>query len=185
MRGRHPAELDLAWLSDAENRDALAEHMKWCSSCRRVLADYDWLQGELAEALDAQAEVAPVAAPDWDEVRRRLKGSRERLPERRLLVAASVALIACVMLVAPAVLGREVQAQTVLAGELQIAPQPVIGSDTGVDTDVGGSSPAMTPGDTMMPAGKAAFKDTVVLEHREGTVSLPFAPPPTPPEQEG
>jgi len=168
MTGKHPGELDLARLSDSEAGEDLSEHLRWCSSCRRILADYDWLQEEIAEALNARAEAAPVAGPDWESVHKRLRSSRERVSDRRLLVAVSAALIACVMLVAPSLLGREVQAQTRIAAELSAVPQPVMASSADANAQPGSLFTVTTHADTVMAAS--------------GTVSLPFVPPPTPPD---
>jgi len=163
MKGKHPGELDLARLSDAQGREDLDEHLRWCSPCRRTLADYDWLQQELTAALDAEAAAAPVAAPDWDGVRKQLRESRPYPAERRFVVAAGVGLMALVMFVAPSALGSGVQAQTNPLAGVSEAPAPIVA----VDTDAG-----------------AALTLTTTPVDGERQVSLPFVPPPTPPEPE-
>lgn len=165
MKENHPRELDLARLSDGQEGGDLAVHLRWCSSCRRILADYDWLQGELRATLDAKAAAAPIPEPDWSEVRGRISSPERQASGRCPLVAAGAALIACVMLVAPAVLGRGVQAQTPGAGTLVEAPAPVMAPRLEPD---GGTSSSLT----MTP-----------VDH-EPRASLPFVPPPTPPETE-
>jgi hypothetical protein len=165
MKRNHPGELELAWLSDDEDRERLMEHVRWCSSCHRILTDYEWLQGEIVAALDAEAANAPVAAPNWAGVRGRLECGRERAMEKRGLVAVGVALMMCVMLVTPAALGRGVEAQTVTSGGVSTVPVP----------DVALGADLVTEPATMLPA---------TSRHRAGAVSLPFVPPPTPPDPE-
>jgi len=166
MKEKHPSELDLARLSDGENGDELADHVRWCSSCRRILADYDWLQGELAAALDAKSAAAPIADPDWEGVRSCLSNPERDASNRLLLVAAGASLIAFVMLAAPATVGRRVQAQTTPGGAVSEAPSPVLAPRVGAATE-------------------AALSLTMTPVDRERVVSLPFVPPPTPPEPTG
>lgn len=165
MGEEHPRELELARRSDGgSGDDPLTEHLRWCSGCRRVLADHEWLQGEIATALDAEAAAAPVPSSDWDGVRRRLRRPERQPAQRGALVAAGVALIACVMLVAPSALGRHAHAQGMSAGRVSIAPAPVIVPSAGTGMG-GGASLRLSPAD------------------RAVRVSLPFVPPPTPPER--
>lgn len=165
MKQQHPDEIELASLSDGEARRGLEEHLRWCASCRRILTDYDWLQRELTGALNAEAAAAPVARPDWGSVRRRLREPRACQSDRRLVIATGVALIAFVMLVAPLLLGRGVPVQAMTIGGLSEAPAPVIAPASGGD-------------------GGAELGLTITPGNGERRVSLPFVPPPTPPEPE-
>jgi hypothetical protein len=163
MNGKHLEELALARLSDGGVAEDLAEHARWCPSCRRIAADYDWLRGEVKAALVDEAAAVHVPGPDWEGVSRRLKQPQTQAAHRLPLVAATAVLIVCVMCAAPPLLGRRVQAQPMAASVLSGVPEPVAAADT-----------ESAPTDERSLAGRGAARDVVV--------SLPFVPPPTPPE---
>lgn len=161
MNKDHLREIELARVSDGEASEEIAGHVDCCSSCRWRLSDYEWLQREITAVFDTEAAVAAVPRPDWQVVRERVGSSSEKGSERPVLITVGVALIACVILAAPSILGRKVEAQTKGEWNVSTARRPV--TAMGVET-TGTRCLTMTPSE------------------RDGEVSLPFVPPPTPPE---
>jgi hypothetical protein len=166
MSERHPLEIELAWLSESKDDEGVGTHVGRCSRCRRILADYDWLQGEVTSVLRATADGAPVPRPSWPAVRERLGRAQRRSERGRLVVVAGAALIACLMLVVPLGFGGKVEAQAAPGPVAVTAPAPVM-----VDRPLTGTRSWST--------GVVA---STRAEPREGRrTSLPVVPPPTPP----
>lgn len=159
----HPRERDIAGYSDGRVDEEIRRHVAWCSDCRRVLADHAWLEGELVETLRTQATEARLPSSDWEGVRRRLQGPEQERVESRPMIAAGVAMMLFVLAAAPMLLGSDVHAQLGAGSTLATAPRPVIA--TGV---------------------KVARTASLPLDHVSAPgnrhLSLPFVPPPTPPE---
>jgi len=161
---RHPTELELARAAAGDRCEDLVEHLRWCPRCRTTVADYGWLQGEMARTLAAEAERAPVSEPDWVGLRARLQSPRPMGAVGRRAAALSLAAVVGLVLIVPIVMVGGNRART-MAPRLEDvlaprAPVAVMG-DGRVET------PACRP-----PGG---------LRHTQ-RVSLPFVPPPTPPE---
>lgn len=125
MRERHPREIELARLGDREAVSTeMAEHLRWCTHCRSVVADYDWLQGEIAATLEAAAEV-PAPRPQWWAVRERVfAGQQRQITGWRISALSSVVLAVCLMFSAFPVQSSTVAALTSLPEPI-VAPAPV------------------------------------------------------------
>jgi hypothetical protein len=106
MDGFHLTEAELALAADGEGGAETLDHLRWCRRCRSRVNGYRWLQEEIAAALVAVAEVVSVPRPGWGAVQARVRAGRQRLAAaRRLSAIASVALVACVMLLVSSVAG--------------------------------------------------------------------------------
>lgn len=164
MRTKHLEESYLAHLSDGAAPGEAAGHLKWCVPCQCTLADFVWLQREIAAALEAEAMEAPMASPDWEGVRRRLGEAPHERPYRRVMVAMAVGLTVCAMLIAPFSARGHGQAPMMALDTpaIALAPAEAAGVATGVGPDM-------------------AFSNKQVVRTRRAL--LPFVPPPTPPEQ--
>jgi anti-sigma factor RsiW len=170
MTESHPLEIELSRFSELENREEVERHLQRCSRCRRILADYGWVEGEITSLLEAEADAVPIPNPNWRAVHTELGRAERRSRGRERLVAAGAALVVCLMLGAPFVLGGEAHAQVVPASGLVTAPAPV-----SVENPVISTRPRSA-------GGRGAASDKT----REGTVvSLPFVPIPTPPTPDG
>jgi len=102
MMHRHPTAVKLARLTAEESASGVACHVRACARCRRVVSDFGWLDGRLADTLAGVAEELPIPRSAWSVVRCRLQASRHRLLVRRQLSAvASAALVVCVLLSVP------------------------------------------------------------------------------------
>jgi hypothetical protein len=165
----HPQELELARTSEAGTSGGLADHLRWCSRCRGVAADYEWLEGEITYALDAALKDVPVPQPEWEGVNERLELDPRRVVGRQILAAAATAMMAYLMLVAPSFVGGGLRAEGVPSPDIGPVRVPVSadGHRVGTGTEL---SLTTTP-------------DMSVLSG-ERTVSLPFVPPPEPPDPE-
>jgi len=164
MMTKHLEACHLARLSDGAAPGEAAGHLKWCVPCQRTLADYVWLQREIAAALEAEATEAPVASPDWEGVRSRLGEAPRERPDRRVMVAMAVGLTVCAMLIAPFSARGDLQVPMMALDAPSTAPAPA--EATGVATGIG-------------PNMALSNKH----EGRTRRALLPFVPPPTPPEQ--
>jgi hypothetical protein len=170
MTESHPPESELARFSELKDREGLESHVQRCSRCRRVFADYGWVEREITSLLSAEADAVPVPDPNWRGVREQLGRAERRSKRRELLVTAAAALVVCLMFGAPSVLGRKAQAQAMPASALVTAPAPVSARDR-----VPSASPRSA-------GGRASASGP----SRERTrTSLPFAPIPTPPTPQG
>jgi len=165
----HPQEIELAHLDDEETSVCVTEHLHWCARCRSIVADYVWLQGEIAATLATVADAVPVPRPKWWAVQEALFTSQRRqITGWRVSAAASVVLAVCLMLVISPVLGTAVVART-LSPEVMVAPAPVTAV---VSSELVASVATPTP-----------------VVSCEGAIPLPaptpaFMLPPTPPEPE-
>lgn len=170
MSQGHLSETELAQVSESEDREKLEGHLRWCSRCRRALADYGWLQGEVEALLEAEADAVPVPRSNWQTVRDRLGSAERRNKGREMLVAAGAALVLCLMVGTPAVLGRKAEAEAIPASGVVTAPAPV-----SVEDPVTSTSPRTAAG-RVSASGRS--------RERERT-SLPLVPIPTPPTPHG
>jgi hypothetical protein len=95
MNGSHLGVMDAA--SDGTTYDAAAlRHLRWCLPCRRMVADYRWLQRGLGLALATLANTVDVPQPDWMRLRRRLRAARRRRQlARRMSGAFALSLAVC------------------------------------------------------------------------------------------
>ena len=139
MRERHPQEIELAQLSDRENGEVIdaetAEHLRWCTHCRSVVADYEWLQEEIEVTLSVAAEV-PVPRPQWWAVRERVfAGQRRQITGWRISALSSLVLAVCLMLrIVPIRSAFPIQSTTVAAltsfpsgqSPLEASPEPIV-----------------------------------------------------------
>jgi anti-sigma factor RsiW len=170
MTESHPPEIELARFSELKDREELERHLQRCSRCRRVLADYGWVEGEIAALLESEADGVPVPDPNWRGVREQLGRAEGRARVGELTVVAGAALAVCLMFGAPSALGRKAQAQGVPASGVVTAPAPV-----SVEDPVTSTSPRSEEG-RISGSGQS----------REGArTSLPFVPIPTPPTSQG
>jgi hypothetical protein len=169
----HPDEVELAEAAEAGASRELGDHLRWCSSCRTAAADYEWLGGEIAEALEAGVQDVAVPKPRWRDLEERLRPDGRSTGDQPLLALAGAVALTCIALVAPSLLSHETQ-----RGDF-VSPGPVtVGrplTTSGDDVRLTGAS--VDSALTVTPAPSATS--------REGTVSLPFVPPPEPPEPEG
>jgi len=98
----HPREIELARFGDGEASTGIAEHLHWCAHCRSVVADYRWLQGEIAATLALAADAVPVPRPKWLAVQGHLFArQRRQIAGWRASALVSVMLVVCLMLSAP------------------------------------------------------------------------------------
>lgn len=163
----HPREIELIRLSDGEAGAEMAEHLRWCTRCRSVLADYRWLQGEITATLTAAADAVVSPRPKWWAVQEVLCASQRRQAVGgRVSAVASVMLAACLMLSVSPVLGTAVVART-LPPEAIVAPAPATAIASGARL-----SAMATP----TPA--------ISREEAKPLSTPAFVPPPTPPQPE-
>jgi len=170
MSQSHPPEIELARISELKGSKELEEHLRWCSWCRRTLADYGWLQGEIEALLEAEAEAVPVPQPNWQSVRERMGRAERRNKGREMLVATGAALVLCLMFGAPSILGRRAEAQAVPASGVVTAPAPVSIRD---------------PVTSTRPGAEVGGISVSGQSREEARTSLPFVPIPTPPTPQG
>jgi hypothetical protein len=163
MSEKHPQELELAGASEK-----LVDHLRWCSRCRGVAADYEWLKEEIPAAFDAGLEAVAVPAPTWESVRDRLRPRQRCAAGRQLVAIAATAVMACLMLVAPSVVVRNAHPRGVLTPDAMAVRVPM-GDDQRTRA---GTRPSL--GRTPSPS----------VSSGDRSVSLPFVPPPEPPDPE-
>lgn len=122
----HPLEIDLAFLSDGEMDENVAEHLRWCARCRSVATDYNWLQGEIESTLAAAADTADAPRPRWCAVQSGVRACRRRQTVGvRISSFASVVMAACLMLFAPGFLSPASATWMTQPG-LTVLPEPSI-----------------------------------------------------------
>lgn len=163
----HPTELELARWAEDGRPEELMEHLRWCRRCRNDVSEYRWLQEEIDRALKAEAGGAPVPEPDWRCVWKQIdEGPGAVSPAGRRAAAVSLAAMVCLMLAVPLVVvgGNRAWAMAPRLEDVSTAPTPV---------------PAGADGRAGTPTSRADGGERQV--RRE---SLPFVPPPTPPEQQ-
>jgi hypothetical protein len=126
MRDWHPAEGELAGLSSEPAGGGILEHVRFCARCRSVLADHNWLQQELSEALRSVANEICVPRPAWWEVQGLLLENRRRQSLRTQVSAAvSAAVAVCVLLCVPGFM-RPAAVARGLQPEVSVRPTPVM-----------------------------------------------------------
>ncbi|MFQ6101719.1 MAG: hypothetical protein ACE5OS_10875 [Anaerolineae bacterium] len=163
----HLREMELACLSDGEAGEEVAAHLRWCAHCRSTVADYRWLQGEIAAALAVAADAVPVPRPKWWAVRERMfAGRRRQVVGWRVSAFASVVLAVCLILSIPNFLAPAVAAQR-LQPEVVMVPAPVT---------------AAVSGECM--ASMATPTPAIFCEEAEPLPTPALMLPPTPPEPE-
>ena len=164
----HPLEIDLAFLSDGEMDESVAEHLRWCAYCHSMVTDYAWLQGEIESALAAAADAVPPPRPKWWAVQAGVRACRRRQTVGgRISSFASVVMAACLMLFAPGFLSPA-SATWVTQPGLTVLPEPSI---------VPISDERVLPAAT--PTPDAFCKEATPLP------TPAFVPPPAPPRVEG
>ena len=166
MNEWHPDELELAQASAARRDGELMDHLRWCAPCRAVAADYDWLDREIPAALDAGLQQVPLPQPNWDGLSARLGLHRQRAVRGQLLAVAGAVMIACLMLVAPSLLSPDLPAAGMLAPDVAVLRMPTAYEPA--------AAPSARPSSTVPAVAPHAS------DHR--SVSLPFVPPPEPPQ---
>ena len=170
MTEGHPLEIELARFGELTDREELEDHLRRCSRCRRILADYDWVEGEVTSTLEAEADAVPVPPPNWHAVRESVGDAERRNRGQRLVVAAEAALVVCLMVGAPSILGRKAQAQAMPTSRVVTAPGPV------------SVERAVTSTRTRPAGGHISASH----QSRDGTGTSPsFVPIPTPPTPQG
>ena len=171
MTERHPTEIELAKAGEAAAREEVAEHLRWCSRCRGIAADYEWLDEGIAAALDAGLEDVAVPKPSWETVHDGFESRQRVVVGGRVLAVAGAVAVACLMLGASSILGGGPYRRGTVAPDMVTAPLPI--SAPVEDRLTAGSERlalTMTPGRSVGSDGRI--------------VSLPFVPPPEPPEPE-
>jgi predicted anti-sigma-YlaC factor YlaD len=158
MHERHPREIELARFGDRGDGEAVGaeadcsnpieEHLRWCAHCRSVVADYDWLQEELAATLTVAAEI-PAPRPQWWAVRERVcAGRRRQVAGWRISALSGVVLAVCMTFSAFPIQSATVAALT-SSPEPMVAPAPITANVTLVATP--------TPTTEMPPPSTPAF----------------------------
>jgi len=160
----HLRETELARFDEGEAGVGVAKHLRWCARCRSIVADYRWLQQEIAATLALAAHAVPVPRPKWRAVRERMIVSRRHQMRWYASAAASVMLTVCLVLFVPNFLGLAVVAQ-MPQPEAVMPPAPVTAVVSG-EHPVSGATP--TPA---ISCAEAKSLQTPV-----------FVLPPTPPE---
>lgn len=135
---KHPTLSELAQASDGEAGSEVQEHLRRCSRCRTIAADYLWLTRELTAVFKLTAEAVSAPIPAWQPVRERLSAGRRQAVVMRLSIAACLLLaIGTMMFSSPA---KEIVAQGLTSpphaveARLSYVPitRPVIHSPLGV-----------------------------------------------------
>jgi hypothetical protein len=149
----------------------VSEHVRSCARCRRVLADYDWLQGELAETLAGVADTVPLRRSAWRELQDKMFDSRRRQSVRMHISAmTSAAMAICLLLCVPGFLRPSAVAQLLQPGP-SVRPTPIVATEPTGD------------GSRSLSSGTSA----AWIVSREASRSWPdpaLAPLPTPPDYE-
>jgi hypothetical protein len=129
MKEWHPTDVELARLSGKGTASGNLEHIHSCTRCRSVMADYDWLQGELAETLKSVANEVPVPQAAWSEMQDRLL-ERKHCQVVRIQVSAvtSAVMVLCLLLWAPGFMKPTAAAQTV-PPEVLMRPTPIVATE--------------------------------------------------------
>ena len=161
---RHPTELELARAAGGHRCEDLVEHLRWCRRCRSTLADYEWLQDETERTLTAEADGAPVPDSDWVGLRARLQSPGPLPAVGQRAVAVSLAAMVGLIVMVPVVVAGESRARR-MAPRLEDVLTP--------------RTPVAVLGDGRR--GTPASRPSGGPRHAQ-RVSLPFVPPPTPPE---
>ena len=187
MHNVHPDEIDLARLAELHDGEAdMSEHLRWCARCRSLVADYRWLQGEVAGTLGAVADAVRVPGSGWWAVREVLIAEQRRQGAvSRISAVASAVVAVCLMFCSPlpcipSLLGAAPVPQAMrqtLAASVMSSPEAVVATAPAVDAlSVGLSDSTLEATSTPAP----------VTSHRTGDVTPQPTPmcvlPPTPPQ---
>jgi len=167
---RHLTDIELAQLDEEAADQELRAHIERCPRCRRVAADYGWVEGEIAAALQAKADAAPMPERSWHAIRGRLAQAERRGARGRLMAVSGVALVVSALMIAPWLLDTGL-------GDGGTSPAPVVTAP----------APPATAG-VVTRIGDARAEDTILASVRPSGGSempVPFGPPPTPPENQG
>jgi predicted anti-sigma-YlaC factor YlaD len=174
MSGIHLQETKLACVGSAEpdadasalSGESVTEHLRWCSQCRSVAAEYHWLRERIEDTLAVTANAVSVPRPKWRVVKRRMAaGQKRQITGWRASATAGVALAFCAILSLSSIAGVTAAVQTSFP-EAVMTPVSV----TVIISDVHTASGA-TPTPIASREG---------IESPSSTLTLP--PLPTPPE---
>ena len=175
MREWHPDELELA--EGGEARRDVADHLSWCSQCRALAGDYKWLEGGISATLDAAADEAPLPRPRWDEVKARLSVSRRRLASRQLLAVAAAVAMTCITLVVPSIVRVRLDGRRPGEPDRAAVQMPI-----SISLEDGYLGESLTESVAETGTQPAARMTRASAPSSQRMVSLPFVPPPEPPE---
>ncbi|MGD9029724.1 MAG: hypothetical protein PVG25_07900 [Anaerolineae bacterium] len=160
MNEWHLTDVELAQLSDEGNRDEVGHHTDLCPRCQSRVADYKWLQAELAATFRTvvNRDSPPPAA--WGVVRKGVRHSRHRQTVRlRASALVSAAMVVCLLLWAPSLIKPVVAADDWHREvPMQPTPMPVIeptGAHGGLpspDTSAVWAASFMGPGTQLAPS---------------------------------
>jgi anti-sigma factor RsiW len=171
MNECHPAERMLARSVDTDDdndddgiSESLADHLARCPDCRRLSADYRWLERELTATLSTVAREAPIPRPAWWEVQTRAAARQKWAAGRRWSAGISLVLSVCLMLIFSPMWSWSA---TMLASSAPLTQAPVIGPVT--------PPPRLSPTTSTTALGSP----TVVASNAHLTAQ-PFTPTPTP-----
>jgi hypothetical protein len=173
MREWHPRDSKLAGLTGESIDDRILEHVRCCARCRSVVADYDWLQEELAGTLTGVVSDGPVPrSAYWELQDRLLESSRRQSVRIQLSAVVRAAMVVCVLLCVPGFM-RPAAAAQALQPEASLRPTPmVVAESVGA---CGRSLPATTS------ATVAVSRPAL---HWPSSPAPALAPLPTPPDSE-
>jgi hypothetical protein len=173
MREGHPRDSELAGLSGESFDDGILEHVRCCARCRSVVADYDWLQEELAGTLTRVVSDVAVPRSAWWELQDRLLESSRRQSVRiQLSAVVGAAMVVCLLLCVPGFI-RPAAAAQALQPEASLRPTPmVVAEPAGV---CGRSLPATTSAVVTVPRPAS---------HSQSSPAPALVPLPTPPDSE-
>jgi hypothetical protein len=148
----HLVETELACVGDGKHNADATEHLRWCAQCRSAVAEYAWLQGQVAAALATAADTVTVPRSRWRAVRRRLAAERQRqIAGWRASAVASAVLAVCLVLAASPVLGVAVaQASLPARATLPSPVTDVVSGDHAASTFT--PTPAAFGADTATPS---------------------------------
>ncbi len=177
MNDWHPQDIELARFSEFPDdewekdglgigmrRERIAAHLRWCTRCRSLAAEYDWLRQAMVVSLRDVADSAPTPTPKWHHVRGGVLAQERRWGLGvRLSAAFGAALLVCQLLVAvPIWHGAQpngMVAQRTNPPRVSVATAPRVGmglapavagaTPTPVTSDVGERLP--TPAPMLLP----------------------------------
>jgi hypothetical protein len=167
----HPTDFQLASLSDEGASSGGRKHIRSCARCRSAVADYEWLEAELAATLETAAKRARSPRATWWELQNRLNESRHlQVVRLRASAVLSAAMTVCLLLCAPSLIKPAAAAQAPRpAVSVRPTPIAIAESTEGVD----GSLSSRTS--TLLTALGTA---------QQSSVAPSLVPLPTPPDCE-
>ena len=165
MDGAHLREVELARLDGGEVSTEVAEHLRWCARCRSVVADYRWLQGELASALGAVADRVTVPRSNWRDVQTRLRaGGQKQAVGQRLSGVTSAVLAVGLMVMASPIMGTAAEARALPPQATPVPPPASLVASAEAQFTLATPTPAFS------------------IEEADGSTTPSFETRPTPPE---